>query len=41
MKIRPYTDDEWTVLPHIVFTADVTWDPYIIDGELNHKTCHT
>ena len=33
MNIRPYSDREWEELPHITLTADVDWDPSIIDCE--------
>ncbi len=31
MQIRPYTDQEWEDLPHVIMTSDVTWDPSILD----------
>ena len=31
IKIRPFTDDEWDNLPHVVWTSDVDWDPSILD----------
>ena len=31
MTIRPYTDSEWDNLPHLILTADVDWDPSILD----------
>ena len=31
--MRPYTDQEWESLPHIVMTSDVDWDPALLDGE--------
>src|SRR5207253_2574065 len=33
MTIRPFTDYEWDILPHVVLTADVDWDPSILDFE--------
>jgi hypothetical protein len=33
LDIRPYTDDEWENLPHVVMTSDVDWDPSVLDGE--------
>src|SRR5687768_3791039 len=33
MTIRPFTDHEWDNLPHVVLTADVDWDPSILDFE--------
>ena len=29
--MRPYTDEEWRTLPHVVFTSDVDWDPSTSD----------
>lgn len=34
MSIRPFTNREWDDLPHIILTADVDWDPSILDCEL-------
>ena len=34
MSIRPYTNKEWDILPHVILTADVDWDPTIIDCEI-------
>ena len=31
LPLRPYTDDEWETLPHVVFTSDVDWDPTVFD----------
>ena len=31
LKMRPYTDQEWNTLPHVVLTADVDWDPSVLD----------
>ena len=33
MTIRPYTDQEWETLPHVILTADLDWDPPILDHE--------
>ena len=33
MAIRPYTDMEWERLPQVILTADVDWDPSILDYE--------
>ena len=27
LPMRPYSDEEWRTLPHVVFTSDVEWDP--------------
>ena len=34
MSIQPYTDTEWDSLPHVILTADMDWDPAVIDHEL-------
>ena len=31
MKLRPYTDDEWDALPHVLLTSDDEWDPTVLD----------
>ena len=33
MSMRPYTDDEWEQLPHVILTSDAEWDPTILDDE--------
>jgi hypothetical protein len=33
LDMRPYTDQEWSTLPHVVMTSNVDWDPAIMDGE--------
>ena len=33
LDLRPYTDKEWDLYPHVVMTSDVDWDPSTIDGE--------
>ena len=37
LSVRPYTDKEWEDLPHVTLTADVDWDPSILDNELEDK----
>ena len=34
MTIRPYTDTEWDNLLHVILTADIDWNPTVIDHEL-------
>ena len=34
IKMRPFTDDEWDNLNHVVLTSDVDWDPSILDHTL-------
>ena len=36
LPCRPYTDDEWTKLPHVIMTADERWDPKVLDYTLPH-----
>ena len=31
MNIRPWTDDEWNTLPHIILISYNEWDPTILD----------
>ena len=31
--MRPYSDQEWDSLPHVILTADTDWDPSILDSE--------
>ena len=33
IKLRPYTDQEWDSLPHVVMTDDALWDPSFLDNE--------
>ena len=33
LAIRPFTDNEWETLPHIVLTSDVEWDPSVLDRD--------
>jgi hypothetical protein len=33
--MRPYTDDEWKKLPHVVWTSDVNWDPSVVDNYIS------
>ena len=33
MPLRPYTNKEWSTLPHFMLTSDVEWDPTCIDCE--------
>lgn len=32
LQIRPYTDHEFSTLPHVVMTSDQDWDPSVLDG---------
>jgi len=35
LKIRPYTDDEFERLPHVILTSDVDWDPNTLDHSVD------
>ena len=35
VPMRPYTDDEWETLPHVVWTSDMEWDPSILDSTIS------
>ena len=35
MSMRPYTDDEWDDLPHLILTGDTDWDPSILDHNID------
>jgi hypothetical protein len=34
ISLRPYDDDEWDKLPHIILTSNLDWDPSILDHTL-------
>ena len=33
MTMRPFTDQEWEDLPHVMLTGDTEWDPSVLDDE--------
>ena len=35
LSIRPFTDDEWEDLPHVVFTSDTEWNPSEVDCKIS------
>jgi hypothetical protein len=35
LPIRPFNDDEWNNLPHVVLTCDTDWDPSKYDNTLS------
>jgi hypothetical protein len=35
ISMRPYTDDEWDRLPHVILTSDLDWDPTVLDHTLD------
>ena len=36
IPLRPYTDEEWTKLPHVIWTSDTNWVPSKIDKQLTN-----
>ena len=34
IPIRPFTDEEWTTLPNVIWTSDTLWNPKSIDFDL-------
>ena len=38
IKLRPYTDQEWDTLPHVIWTSDVTWDPSFFDHSITQSS---
>jgi hypothetical protein len=35
LAMRPYTDDEFDTLPHVILTSDVDWDPRVLDFDID------
>ena len=35
LSMRPFTNDEWDTLPHIILTSERDWDPSTLDKELD------
>ena len=35
LPLRPFSDQEWEQLPHVVMTADDEWDPTILDNHIS------
>jgi hypothetical protein len=35
VTMRPYTDDEWDTLPHVIWSSDNDWDPTVLDHHLD------
>jgi hypothetical protein len=35
MTMRPYTDREWDLLPHIILTSPDEWIPSVLDHDLD------
>jgi hypothetical protein len=33
--MRPYTDVEYELLPHVIITGDVDWDPRVLDFDID------
>jgi len=39
VALRPFTDEEWETLPHVILTGDADWDPGVLDHDLDdHET---
>jgi hypothetical protein len=34
-SLRPFTDEEWDTLPHVIWTEDADWDPHVLDCSLD------
>jgi len=34
LTLRPYTDKEWDMLPHVIMTSELEWDPTVLDHTL-------
>jgi hypothetical protein len=37
LPLRPYTDDEWDNLPHVLMTSDQDWDPTTFDNTISNN----
>lgn len=37
LTMRPYSDEEFQTLPHVILTSDVDWDPSVLDNELEDE----
>jgi hypothetical protein len=37
LPMRPFTDEEWLMLPHVYFTSDVDWNPSTVDLKISDK----
>ena len=35
VPMKPYTDTEWTTLPHVIWTSDMPWDPTVLDNKIS------
>jgi hypothetical protein len=35
LGMRPYTDNEYESLPHVILTSDVDWDPRVLDSDID------
>ena len=38
VPIRPYTDDEWESLSHVIWTLDIEWGPSVLDHALSSNS---
>ena len=37
LSVRPYTDDEWDNLPHVIMTSPNEWDPSVLDSPIEDE----
>jgi Reverse transcriptase (RNA-dependent DNA polymerase) len=37
IRMRPFTDDDWNTLPHIILTSPKEWDPSVIDSSVTEQ----
>ena len=35
--MRPFTDEEWNKLPHVIWTNEAEWDPTVLDVKISDK----
>ena len=41
LPMRPFTDEEWKNLPHVVMTSDTDWNPNILDSTISNTDTWT
>mgnify|MGYP006357956311 FL=1 len=37
LSVRPYTDDEWNNLPHVIMTSPNEWNPSVLDSTVDDE----
>ena len=42
LNIKPYADEQWDSLPHVILISDADWDPSVLDspGGANEDKWH-